>query len=163
MLNTILESASLVLLGTVICHGGLLHFRITRLRRALAEAGEVLPAVDAAMTRLGETAGGFARRVQNDLETVDARLTGARRTAADLAAASRAAEELASQLDRQLRQTRRLEGARAAAIPRELVEPKGLAERAGLPPAQPLPPIPAPAEVAPAAERPGRLVRMNIV
>jgi hypothetical protein len=47
-----------------------------------------------------------------------------------LASANRAAEEAASALDRLLRQHRRMEGARAAALPRELVEPKGCAERA---------------------------------
>ncbi|CAH2605535.1 protein of unknown function (plasmid) [Rhodovastum atsumiense] len=131
MMNTVLDVTSLVLLSVVLCHAGFLHMRLTRLRRALAEAGDVLPSVDAAVARLGDAASGFARRVQTDLEAVDGRLAGARRTATDLATASRAAEDLASQLERQVRQSRRLEGARAAAIPRELVEPKGFAERIG--------------------------------
>jgi hypothetical protein len=178
MLNLAIDSAALLLLTIVVCHAGFLHMRITRLRRALVEAADVLPSVDAAMARLGEATGGFARRVQADLESVDTRLTGARRTVAELAAASRSAEELASQLDRQVRQARRLEGARAAAIPRELAEPKGFAERVGAPALEaPRPepalsglsaitpaPVPVPASApAAVAERPGRLVRMNML
>jgi len=60
-------------------------------------------------------------------------LASARRIAAELASVNRTADEAACQLDRLLRQHQRVESVRAAALPRELVEPKGFAERAGLP------------------------------
>jgi hypothetical protein len=178
MLTSVLNVATLALLGIVLVHSIFLHFRISGLRRALADAGAVLPSLDAATLRMGEAADVFTNRVQGNLQLVEGRLASARRTAADLTTVMHSAEEMATQLDRQVRQSRRLDTARAAAIPRELVEPKGFAEHAGLPAAQaspppppPLPPpppapplVPVPVPVVAAADkRSDRLVRMNML
>jgi hypothetical protein len=86
-----------------------------------------------------EVAAGFAQRLQADLQTVEGRLAMARKLGGELAAANRAAEDAAVQLERLLRQHRRLDIVRPTALPRESVEPKGFAERAGLDPAPPFP------------------------
>ena len=130
MLYFLLNAVGFLLLTVVALHSVLLHFRLRRLRRALADAGRVLPALDSSVTRMVEIADGFAQRLQTDLETVEVRLAASRRMSVELASANRAAEEAASALDRLLRQHRRLDGARAAKLPREQVEPKGFAERA---------------------------------
>jgi hypothetical protein len=133
MLNLMVNAAGLLLVAVVAVHSLVLHLRLNRLRGALAEAGRVLPSLDASVARMVDVAGGFTERLQDDLAEVETRLAASRRVAAELASVSRTADEAACQLDRLLRQHRRLEGARAAAVPRELVEPKGFAERAGLP------------------------------
>jgi hypothetical protein len=130
MLYFLLNAVGFVLLAMVALHSVLLHVRLHRLRRALADAGRVLPALDASVGRMVDIADGFAQRLQTELATVEVRLAASRRMSVELASANRAAEEAASALDRLLRQHRRTEGARAAALPRELVEPKGCAERA---------------------------------
>jgi hypothetical protein len=114
------------------------------LRGALAEAGTVLPSLDASVGRMSEVVNGFAQRLQTDLGAVEARLAAARRVAAELASVNRSAEEASVNLDRLLRQHRRMEDVRPVPIPREFVEPKGFAERAGLPKITP----PDPAELA---------------
>jgi hypothetical protein len=133
MLNFVMNAAGLLLVAVVAVHSTVLHLRLNRLRGALAEAGRVLPSLDASVARMTDVAGGFIERLQSDLETVETRLVAARRVAAELASVNRTADEAACQLDRLLRQHQRVESARAAALPRELVEPKGFAERAGLP------------------------------
>jgi hypothetical protein len=142
MLDAILNLAGLVLMLVVACHSIVLHRRLTRLKRALSDAGTVVPSLDASVGRMSEVFGGFASKLQGDLTTIETRLAAARRAAAELASVNRSAEEASQHLDRLLRQHRRLEDVRAAALPRELVEPKGFAERAKLPPvaAPPLPP-----------------------
>lgn len=132
MLETILNLAGLVLMVVVACYTIVLHRRLTRLRAALHEAGTVLPSLDASVGRMSEVIAGFTQRLQTDLAAVEARLAAARRVAAELAAVNRSAEETSLNLDRLLRQHRRLED-RPAPVPREFVEPKGFAERAGLP------------------------------
>jgi hypothetical protein len=132
MLYFVLNAVGFVLLAIVALHSTILHVRLRRLRHALADAGRVLPSLDASVARMAGIAEGFAQRLQNDLSTVEIRLAASRRVSVELAAANRAAEEATCALDRLLHQHRRLEGARAAAIPRELAEPKGFAERAGL-------------------------------
>lgn len=132
MLETILNLAGLVLMVVVACHTIILHRRLTRLRGALKEAGAVLPSLDASVGRMSEVVSGFSQRLQTDLTAVEARLATARRLAAELASVNRSAEEASLNLDRLLRQHRRIEE-RPAPIPREFVEPKGFAERAGLP------------------------------
>jgi hypothetical protein len=138
MLDMTLNLAGLVLMVFVACHTFVLHRRLTRLRDALAEAGTVLPSLDASVGRMSTVVDGFAQRLQNDLATVEARLAGARRVAAELASVNRSAEEASMHLDRLLRQHSHMEDVRAKAIPREFVEPKGFAERAGLPKIPPL-------------------------
>ena len=133
MLEAILNLAGLVLMVTVACHTIVLHRRLTRLRSALAEAGTVLPSLDASVGRMSEVVNGFAQRLQTDLTAVEARLASARRVAAELASVNRTAEEASVNLDRLLQQHRRMEDGRPVPIPREFVEPKGFAERAGLP------------------------------
>jgi len=133
MLDVVLNLAGLTLMIVVACHTIILHRRLTRLRGALAEAGTVLPSLDASVGRMSEVVDGFANRLQSDLAAVEARLAAARRVAAELASVNRTAEEASVHLDRLLRQHRRMEDVRATAIPREFVEPKGFAERAGLP------------------------------
>jgi len=133
MLNFVMNAAGFLLVAVVAVHSTVLHVRLKRLRGALAEAGRVLPSLDASVVRMTDVAGGFIERLQSDLETVETRLAVARRVAAELASVNRTADEAACQLDRLLRQHQRVESARAAALPRELVEPKGFAERAGLP------------------------------
>jgi hypothetical protein len=179
MLTVLLNVATLALLGVVLVHSVFLYLRISGLRRALTDAGAVLPSLDAAAARMGEAADGFTHRVEGDLQLVEGRLASARRTAADLAAVMHTAEKLSTQLDRKVRQSLRLETARAGAIPRELAEPKGFAERAGVPVAEvqaqaPPPPlrtvaltlVPRPGLVpalASAAPRLERVVRMNML
>ncbi len=133
MLNFMVNAAGFLLVAVVAVHSVVLHVRLNRLRGALAEAGRVLPSLDASVARMTDVAGGFTERLQSDLATVETRLSAARRVAAELASVNRTADEAACQLDRLLRQHQRVESVRAAALPRELVEPKGFAERAGLP------------------------------
>jgi hypothetical protein len=133
MLEAILNLAGLVLMIGVACHTIVLHRRVIRLRSALAEAGTVLPSLDASVERMSEVVNGFAQRLQTDLTAVEARLASARRVATELASVNRSAEEASVNLDRLLRQHRRMEDVRPTPIPREFVEPKGFAERAGLP------------------------------
>jgi hypothetical protein len=140
MLEAILNLAGLVLMIVVACHTIMLHRRLTRLRGALAEAGTVLPSLDASVGRMSEVVNGFAQRLQTDLSAVEARLASARRVAAELASVNRSAEEASMNLDRLLRQHRRMEDVRPTPIPREFVEPKGFAERAGLPKIPPFSP-----------------------
>ncbi|HTR16059.1 MAG TPA: hypothetical protein VMI52_03380 [Acetobacteraceae bacterium] len=125
----LLDATGLALLGFLAAYLAFLARRMNRLRAAIAEAGDVLPALNTAVSRMSDAASGFSRRIQKEMETIDTQVAGARRVSADLAEASRNAGEVVAQLDRQLRQTKRLESARAAAIPRELAEPKGFAER----------------------------------
>ncbi len=129
MPTLVLDAAGLGLLAFVAVYLVILTRRMARLRAALAEAGTTLPSLDAAVERMNETAKGLSRRLQGELETVDKRLADLRSAAAELAGAQNSAATLAGQLDRQIRQARRLDTARVAAIPRELVEPKGFAER----------------------------------
>ena len=133
MLEMTLNLAGLVLMIVVAGHTIILHRRLTRLRSALAEAGSVLPELDASVGRMSEVVYGFARRLQSDLTALEGRLSSARRAAAELASVNRSAEEASVHLDRLLRQHKRMEDVRAIAVPREFVEPKGFAERAGLP------------------------------
>jgi hypothetical protein len=170
--SLLLEIIVLALLVVVVVHAAFLHLRISRLRRALTDASQVLPSLDAAVARMGDAAGGFARRVQTDLESLDMRIANARRLATELGVASRTAEDMMSGLDRQIRQNRRLEGARAAAIPRELVEPKGFAERLNAAAAAPAEAVQASIPLAvtqraaahPAADGPVEpLVRVNMI
>jgi hypothetical protein len=133
MLEVILNIAGVLLMIGVACHTIILHRRLTRLRGALAEAGTVLPSLDASVGRMSQVVDGFAQRLSNDLSAVETRLAAARRVAAELASVNRSAEEASTYLDRLLRQHRRIEDVRATQIPREFVEPKGFAERAGLP------------------------------
>ncbi len=133
MFDMILNLAGLVLMIIVACHTIVLHRRLTRLRSALTEAGTVLPSLDASVGRMSTVVDGFAQRLQTDLAAVEARLVSARKVAAELCSVNRSAEEATTQLDRLLRQHRRMEDVRANAVPREFVEPKGFAERAGLP------------------------------
>ena len=134
MLEIILNVAGVLLMAGVACHTIILHRRLTRLRSALAEAGTVLPSLDASVGRMSQVVDGFAQRLQTDLSAVETRLATARPVAAELASVNRSAEEASTYLDRLLRQHRRIEDVRANQMPRELVEPKGFAERAGLPP-----------------------------
>jgi hypothetical protein len=129
MLYFVLNAVGFLLLAVVALHSIMLHVRLRRLRSALADAGRVLPALDASVSRMADIADGFAQRLQNDLSAVEVRLAASRRMSAELASANRTAEEAACALDRLLRQHRRLEGVRPAPIPREQVEPKGFAER----------------------------------
>jgi hypothetical protein len=133
----LLDAGGLALLGFLAAYLTFLARRMTRLRAAIAEAGDVLPALNTAVSCMSDVASGFSRRIQKEMETIDTQVAGARRISADLAEASRNAGEVVAQLDRQLRQSKRLETARAAAIPRELAEPKGFAERLAQRPVQP--------------------------
>jgi hypothetical protein len=139
MLGLVLDALACVLVGAIGIHSVVLHIRLGRLREALAEMGQVLPAFDASVNRVAAMVDGFTVTLGAELEGMEGRLTAARRLNTDLATASRAAEDAAGQLDRLLRQHKRLEALRVAVLPRELVEPKGFAERAGLPPVR-LPP-----------------------
>ncbi len=139
MLSLVLDAVACVLVAAIGIHALVLHRRLGRLREALAEMGHVLPAFDASVNRVAAMADGFTVTLSAELEGIEGRLKAARRLNSDLDSASRAAEDAAAQLERLLRQHRRLDTLRAAALPRELVEPKGFAERAGLPPLR-LPP-----------------------
>jgi hypothetical protein len=134
MLGLVLDALACVLVAAIGIHAVILHMRLGRLREALAEMGHVLPAFDASVNRVAAMADGFAVTLSAELQGIEGRLKAARSLNTDLATASRAAEDAAGQLDRLLRQHRRMEALRAASLPRELVEPKGFAERAGLPP-----------------------------
>ena len=133
-ITIIFDALVIVLVGAVAFHSVVLHIRLSRFRRALAEAGEILPNLDASVGRMTAVSDGFAARVQADLHTVEGRLADARKIGVELAASRSAAEAVANHLDRLLRQQRRAEMARSTALPRELVEPKGFAARAGLSP-----------------------------
>ena len=87
--------------------------------------------LDASVERMTEVATGFSQRLHAELETVEGRVSTARRLGTELAAAGRAAEAACLQLERLLRQHRRIEAAGSSATPRERVEPKGFAERFG--------------------------------
>jgi len=139
MLGLVLDALACVLVAAIGIHAVILHIRLGRLREALAEMGHVLPAFDASVNRVAAMADGFTVTLSTELEGIEGRLKAARRLNTDLTTASRAAEDAAGQLDRLLRQHKRLDALRAASLPRELVEPKGFAERAGLPPVRPPP------------------------
>ncbi len=134
MIIILLEAMGTLLIAAVAIHSIVLHVRLSRLRRALSAAGDVLPTLNASVSRLTAISAGFAERVQADLATVEGRLAAARKAGMELNAAHRAAEDAAVQLEQLLRQQRRLEIVRQTPIPRELVEPKGFAERARLDP-----------------------------
>jgi hypothetical protein len=136
MLSLVLNAVASVLVAAIAVHAVILHVRLGRLRAALSEMGSVLPEFDASVNRIAAMADGFTVKVSAELEGIETRLQAARRLSLELATASREAEEAAIQLGRALRQTKRPEPVRAAALPREMVEPKGFAERAGLPPVQ---------------------------
>ena len=104
MLDLILNVAGMLLMFGVACHTIILHRRLTRLRGALAEAGTVLPSLDASVGRMSQVVDGFAQRLQTDLTAVETRLATARRVAAELASVNRSAEEASTYLDRLLRQ-----------------------------------------------------------
>jgi hypothetical protein len=108
----------------------ILHIRLSRFRRALADGGQVLPNLNASVGRLTAVSNGFAERLQADFQTIEGRLADARKILVDLTTSRCAAEETAAHLERLLRQQRRVEMTRP--MPRELVEPKGFAQRAGL-------------------------------
>lgn len=137
MLALVLDAIGCLLVGAVAIHSVVLHIRLGRFRTALAEVGRVLSGFDASVNQMTELTRGFSGKLMAELESVEGRLMSARRLGTELAAASRTAEDAASQLERLLRQHKRIEAVRAAALPRELVEPKGFAERAGLPPVTP--------------------------
>jgi hypothetical protein len=134
MITILCEAMGLLLIAAIAAHSVVLHIRLKRFHRALGEVGAVLPSLDASIGRMTAISTGFAQRLRADLETVEGRLAAARKAGMDLSAANRAAEDATVQLDRLLRQHRRLDIARAAPLARELVEPKGFAERAGLDP-----------------------------
>jgi hypothetical protein len=137
MIAILCEAMGLLLVAAIAVHSVVLHIRLNRFHRALAEVGAVLPILDASIGRMTAISSGFAQRLRGDLETVEGRLAAARKAGMELSAAHRAAEDATVQLDRLLRQHRRLDIARAAPMARELVEPKGFAERAGLDPVSP--------------------------
>ncbi|MBK1660029.1 hypothetical protein [Paracraurococcus ruber] len=133
-----LDAAGIVLLVGQAGWIGLLYRRMGSLRGALDSAGEVIEQLDAASQRLDASAGGIARKVRDGVAEVDAKLTSCRKVAQELTVASRNAEEIATRLDQAVRQTKRVTAARAAALPREEVEPLGFARRlAGEPAARP--------------------------
>jgi hypothetical protein len=134
MITILLEAIGLMLVAAVAAHSAILHIRLGRFHRALAEVGKVLGTLDTSVGRMNTISSGFTQRLQIDLETVEGRLAAARTAGLELSAANRAAKDAAGQLDQLLRQHRRLEIARPAPLPREMVEPKGFAERAGLDP-----------------------------
>jgi hypothetical protein len=162
MLIVALDSAGLILLTFLAAYVVVLVRRIGRLRTALAEAGQVLPSLDAAVTRMDEAARGFSARLKGEMEQIEQRLCGLKRVATELSGATRTAEDVLSALDRQMRQAKKLEGARAAAIPRELAEPKGLVERTGSEPTAPaLAFCPAPAPLVTPALEPVAVARIK--
>lgn len=129
MTSIIIDITGLLLLTAIAGHSIVLHIRLSRFRRSLAEVGRVLPTLDASVGRMTAVSTGFAQRLQADLQTVEGRLAAARKAGMELAAAHRAAEDTAEQLEKLLRQHRRIDGARPVPLPRELVEPRGFAER----------------------------------
>ncbi|HEX2941829.1 MAG TPA: hypothetical protein VHO91_12340 [Rhodopila sp.] len=134
MITIMFEAMAVLLIAAVAIHSVILHVRLSRFRKALGEIGQVLPNLDASVGEMTAVSKGFAQRLQADLQTVDGRLAAARKAGAELAAAHRAAEEAAVQLERLLRMQRRAETPRPAPLPRDQVEPKGFAARAGLEP-----------------------------
>lgn len=139
MFGLVLDAVGCVLMACITAQSIVLHIRLGRLRRVLLEVGEVLPTFDESVNQVAAVANGFTSRFMAELQTVESQVAAARRLSSDLAAVSRTAEGAAAQLERLLRQHKRLEAVRAATLPRSMVEPKGFAERAGLPPAQPAP------------------------
>jgi len=103
--------------------------RIRRLQDALAEGKDLLPALDAATQRLGDSTGAFSQRIQRSMEEVDNKAGMVRRMAGDLATATRNAEELVLRLEDRMRASRKMERAYAGAMPAALAEPKGFSER----------------------------------
>ncbi len=99
------------------------------------------------------------------MEVIDTRLAGMERVAADLVGATEGAEQVKAELERQMRQVKRIEASRLAAIPRELAEPKGLAERLAEspPPAAALPFTPDAATGAPEPQTGGRTITINMI
>ncbi|PHK93703.1 hypothetical protein CR162_17090 [Pseudoroseomonas rhizosphaerae] len=139
-LTQILDASALAVLAA---QGGwivLLYRRMGRLRAALEGAGAVIAQLDDASRRLDASAGGIVQKVRDGIAEVDSKITACRRLSQELSTASRNAEDVALRLDQALRQNRKLQAARAAAPPRELVEPLGLAERLS---AKPQPSLPA--------------------
>jgi hypothetical protein len=135
----ILDAAGLVVLTA---QGGwilLLYRRMGRLRSALESAGDVVGSLDEASRRLDASAGGIVGRVRDGIAEIDSKILSCRKLSQDLSVSARNAEEVASRLDQALRLNRRLQQARAAAPPRELVAPLGLAERLSAAPAEALP------------------------
>lgn len=132
MTNILFDVVAIVLIGAVAVHSVVLHIRLSRFRRALAEVGDVLPSLNASVGRMTAVSNGFAERLQADLQAVESRLADARKIGVELAASRNAAEDIAGHLERLLRQHRRTETPRPAPMPRELVEPKGFAARVGL-------------------------------
>ncbi|PPQ27608.1 DUF2968 domain-containing protein [Rhodopila globiformis] len=133
MTNILFDVVAIVLIGAVAVHSVVLHIRLSRFRRALAEVGDVLPSLNASVGRMTAVSNGFAERLQADLQAVESRLADARKIGVELAASRNAAEDIAGHLERLLRQHRRTETPRRPApMPRELVEPKGFAARVGL-------------------------------
>lgn len=145
-LTQILDASALTVLAAQAGWIALLYRRMGRLRSALEGAGEVIAQLDEASRRLDASAGGIVQKVRDGIAEVDSKITACRRLSQELSAASRNAEDVALRLDQALRQNRKLHAARAAAPPRELVEPLGLAERLSTRPAQVLPGFLAPAE-----------------
>ncbi|MFC4167949.1 hypothetical protein [Teichococcus aestuarii] len=142
-LTQILDASALTVLAAQAGWIALLYRRMGRLRSALEGAGEVIAQLDEASRRLDASAGGIVQKVRDGIAEVDSKITACRRLSQELSAASRNAEEVALRLDQALRQNRKLNAARAAAPPRELVEPLGLADRLS---ARPAPAFPASAE-----------------
>jgi hypothetical protein len=135
----ILDAAGLVVLTA---QGGwilLLYRRMGRLRSALESAGDVVGSLDEASRRLDASAGGIVGRVREGIAEIDSKIVSCRKLSQDLSVSARNAEEVAARLDQALRLNRRLQQARAAAPPRELVAPLGLAERLSAAPAEALP------------------------
>lgn len=144
-LTQILDASALTVLAAQAGWIALLYRRMGRLRSALEGAGEVIAQLDEASRRLDASAGGIVQKVRDGIAEVDSKITACRRLSQELSAASRNAEEVALRLDQALRQNRKLQAARAAAPPRELVEPLGLADRLSARPAPALPTFLAPA------------------
>jgi hypothetical protein len=134
-LTQILDASALAVLAAQAGWIGLLYRRMGRLRASLESAGAVVGQLDAASRRLDDSAGGIVQKVRDGIAEVDSKIGSCRRLAQELTTASRHAEEVATRLDQALRQNRKLQSARAAAPPRELVEPLGLAERLSARPA----------------------------
>lgn len=161
----ILDASGLVILAAQSVWILLLYRRMGRLRSALEGAGDVVGQLDEASRRLDESAGGIVQKVADGIAEVESKIQSCRRLSQELSSAARNAEEVAIRLDQALKLNRRLNQARAAAPPRELVEPLGLAERlagrgaeaAPVPPEPPVPPsstpIAAPAPLLPTALR----------
>jgi hypothetical protein len=131
MLTVLLNIVGLVLVAAVATHSVVLHARLRRFRHALADVGDMMLTLDASVERMTEVATGFSQRLHAELETVEGRVSIARRLAAELATSGRTADAACKQLERLLRQHRQIEAAAGGATPRERVEPKGFAERFG--------------------------------